>query len=127
MKIIERAYDYFLKTVFGVSNPIKKSIIKTQCDVHKFINLLALHILANDAYEHEYNFFMGYIEEINKGAVWADQDFKSTHHFYHPYKKKGLYGRKNALDLAKKYYSLALSLWDEGDFNKSLFYLGAAL
>ncbi|HHY81914.1 MAG TPA: phospholipase [Clostridiales bacterium] len=127
MKLIEKSYDYFLKAVLKVSNPIKKSIVNTHCNVHKFINILALHILANDKYESEYNFFISFIDDINKGAVWADQDFKSTHHFYHPYKKKGLYGRKNAMDLAKEYYSQALTLWNTGEFNKSLFYLGAAL
>jgi phospholipase C len=127
MSLLERSYDTLLKAVFGISNPVKKSIIKTQCKVHKFINIHALNILRNDKCEREYNFFLSYIEDINKGAVWADQDFKSTHHFYNPYRKKGLYGRKSAMDLAKEYYSRALDLWKNGNFNKSLFYFGAVL
>jgi phospholipase C len=75
----------------------------------------------------EYNFFNYYISDINKGAVWADQDFKSTNHFYNPYKKKGLYGRKNAMDLGVDYYLKAINLWEGSKFNKSMFYLGAAL
>ena len=75
----------------------------------------------------EYIFFNRYILDINKGTVWADQDFKSSNHFYNPHKKKGLYGRKTALDLGINYYSQALSLWQNGEFNKSLFYLGAVL
>jgi hypothetical protein len=43
------------------------------------------------------------------------------------YKKKGLYGRKNALDLAVQYYARTLDLWKSGDFSKSLFYFGAAV
>jgi phospholipase C len=127
MNLVEKSYDYFLRAVFGVSNPVKKSIIRTQCEVHKFINVQAVQILRNDKREEEYNFFLSYIEDINRGAVWADQDFKSTHHFYNPYKKKGLYGRKNAMDLAADYYSRALDLWKSGDFSKSLFYFGAAV
>jgi phospholipase C len=127
MSLLERSYDTLLKAVFGISNPVKKSIIKTQCKVHKFINIHALNTLRNDKCEREYNFFLSYIEDINKGAVWADQDFKSTHHFYNPYRKKGLYGRKSAMDLAKEYYSRALDLWKNGNFNKSLFYFGAVL
>lgn len=127
MKLAERSYDYFLKFVFGVSNPVKKSIIRTQCEVHKFINIQAVQILRNDKCEQEYNFFLSYITDINRGAVWADQDFKSTNHFYNPYKKKGLYGRKNAMDLAVDYYSRTLGLWKAGDFNRSMFYFGAAL
>ena len=127
MKILEKSYDYFVSALLGVSNPIKRSVVNTHCDVHKFINHLALPILMNDKYEKEYNFFISFMEDINKGAVWADQDFKSTHHFYHPYRKKGLYGRKNAMILARDYYARALTLWDKGAFNKSLFYFGAVL
>lgn len=123
----EKTYDYVLKTVFGIANPIKKSLIRTQCKVHKYINLRALNIIKNDEYFEEYNFFSSYILDINQGAVWADQDFKSTNHFYSPYKKKGLYGRKSAMDLGVDYYSKALDLWDKGEFNQSLFYLGATL
>lgn len=125
--IFETTYDYFLKTVFGIVNPVKKSIIKTQCNVHKFINIKALKILKNDNFMNEYNFFTSYIYYINEGAVWADQDFKSTNHFYNPYKKKGLYGRRSAMELGVDYYSKAIDLWAIGEFNKSLFYLGAAL
>lgn len=127
MDFLETTYDYFLKTVFIIANPFKKQIIRTQCDVHKFINIKALKILKNDKYDAEYKLFGSYIIDINKGAVWADQDFKSSNHFYHPYKKKGLYGRKSSMDLASEYYNKAVNLWKKGDFNKSLFYLGAAL
>ncbi|ABR46776.1 phospholipase C zinc-binding protein [Alkaliphilus metalliredigens QYMF] len=127
IEFFETTYDYFLRTVFGIANPIKKSIIKTQCKVHKFINIQALKILRNDGYAEEYNFFSSYILDINKGAVWADQDFKSSNHFYNPYKKKGLYGRRSAMELGVDYYFQAIGLWREGAFNESLFYLGAAL
>ncbi|HSH34819.1 zinc dependent phospholipase C family protein [Schnuerera sp.] len=127
MDILETTYDYILKAVFGIANPVKKTIIKTQCKVHKAINIYALRILRNDNYLSEYNFFSSYILDINEGTVWADQDFKSSNHFYNPYKKKGLYGRKNAMDLGVDYYSKAIKFWASGDFNKSLFYLGAAL
>lgn len=125
--ILETTYNYILNTVFSISNPIKKSIIKTKCEVHKFINTQALNILKQDKYLVEYEFFNNYLPGINEGAVWADQDFRSSSHFYNPYKKKGLYGRKNAMDLGIDYYCEALNLWNSGDFNKSLFYLGAAL
>ena len=125
--ILETTYNYILKVVLGIANPIKKSIIKTQCKTHKLINIGALRILKNDKYLAEYNFFGNHVNSINKGTVWADQDFKSSNHFYNPSKKKGLYGRKSAMDLGVDYYSRALKLWETGEFNKSLFYLGAAL
>jgi len=87
----ENAYHRFLKTAFWILNPFKKIIIKTECEVHTHINRHALTILKNDRYLAAYDFFSMGIEEIDKGAVWADQDFKSSNHFYHPYKKKEVY------------------------------------
>lgn len=127
MDFFESTYDHMLKTVFSVANPIKKSIINTHCKVHKFININALNILKNDKYLEEYNFFRSFIFDINEGAVWADQDFKSSNHFYNPYKKRGMYGRKSAMDLGVEYYDEAINLWSKGEFNKSQFYFGAAL
>ncbi|HPT78450.1 MAG TPA: zinc dependent phospholipase C family protein [Candidatus Atribacteria bacterium] len=115
MALVETTYDYMQKAIFGIASPLKKQIIKTQCQVHKYINIQALKILRNDGYIKEYNFFSSYISQINKGAVWVDLDFKSTNHFYNPYKRKGLFGRKSALELGM------------GSFDKALFYFGAVL
>ena len=123
---MESSYDSILNLVFGALNPVKRSVINTHCNVHKFINILALTILANDGFEREYNFFVSYIEDINKGAVWADQDFKHSP-FLSPIYEKGAVWTKNAMDLANKYYTNAVTLWDEGDFNKSAFFFGAVL
>mgnify|MGYP000915571888 CR=1 FL=1 len=85
---LENAYHQFLKSAFWILNPFKKMIIKTECQVHTHINQHALTILKNDRYSCAYEFFAKYLDEINAGAVWADQDFKSSNHFYNPYKKK---------------------------------------
>lgn len=132
MKVIiitrtEATYNKILKTVFSITNPIKKSIIKTHCIVHMHINIHALKVLQNDKYLDQYTFFANNILEINEGAVWADQDFKSSNHFYNPHKGKGMYGRNSAIDLAIDYYDKAIQLWNSGDYSKSMFYLGAAL
>lgn len=127
MSLLESAYGNFLRVSFAMINPLKKSVIKTQCQVHKFINAVALNILKNDGYIKEYSLFNEYLNSINEGAVWADQDFRSTGHFYNPYTKKGLYGRRNALDLSVKYYNNALNLWNINEKNKAMFYFGAAL
>ncbi len=124
---LETIYNYIFETIATIVSPIKKSIIKTHCKIHQSINIHALDILKNDKYLEEYKFFNKFISEINEGAVWADQDFKSTIHLYNPYKKKGLYGRKSAMDVGVAYYSKAIDLWRSGFYNKSLFYLGAAV
>lgn len=127
MKLLENAYGNFLQASFFILNPFKKALIKTQCKVHKFINVQALEIIKNDQYEREYNFFRNYIMAINDGTVWADQDFKSSQHFYNPHSSKGLYGRNNAMDLAQSYYEKSKKLWEIGEFDQSLFYFGGTI
>ncbi|MGI6703695.1 MAG: zinc dependent phospholipase C family protein [Clostridia bacterium] len=127
MEFFETTYGHILNTALGIANPVKKRIIRTECEVHRIINVQALKILKNDGHNEEYVFFSSYISDIGKGTVWADQDFKSSNHFYNPYKRKGLYGRKNAMDLGVDYYNRSIKLWHEGEFNQSLFYLGTAL
>ncbi|MBC8587870.1 zinc dependent phospholipase C family protein [Paratissierella segnis] len=123
----ETTYDGFLKLSFSAMNPIKKVIINTHCKVHIFINAHAIIILKTDKYLPQYRFFNNYLNDINEGSVWADQDFKSSNHFYNPYKKRGMYGRKSAMDLGVEYYNNASDLWNKGKFNESMFYLGASL
>ncbi|MGO1469449.1 MAG: zinc dependent phospholipase C family protein [Tissierella sp.] len=127
MKDMELTYNKFLAKIFNFLNPIKKTIIKTKCEVHKFINVQGLEILKNDKYFKEYSFFSQYIDSMNEGAVWTDQDFKSSHHFYDPSKNRGMYGRKSALDVGLGYYEKAVTLWNDDKDKESLFYLGAAL
>jgi phospholipase C len=109
-----------------VANPIKKRIIKTECEVHKFINKQGLVILKNDGYKDAFNFFSEHIKDINEGAVWADQDFKSSNHFYDPERDKGMFGRSNALKESEIYYEKAVNHYYNGDIHHAMFYLGAS-
>lgn len=125
MDRIETIYNRVLSGIFTIANPIKKSVKRTECKVHICINYYALDAIINEKFLSQYNLFNTYIDSINEGAVWADQDFRSSNHFYNPFKKRGLFGRRNAMDLAIEYYSKAIKLWPE-DRNKSMFNLGAA-
>lgn len=127
MKIFELYYGKAFRSILKAVNPFKKKVIKTEAKVHQFINVHALNILKANDYIMEFNEFNRHIETINKGAVWADQDFKSINHFYNPTKKKGLYGHGNALKLTQKYYEISLNSFKENDIEKSMFYLGAAV
>ncbi|WP_432401375.1 zinc dependent phospholipase C family protein [Wukongibacter sp. M2B1] len=127
MKSFEKAYGNILQYTFAFLNPFKKTIIKTHCNVHKFINIQALRILKNDNFLIAYEFFALHISHINDGAYWADQDFKSSSHLYNPYTKRGLFGRKNAMDLSIEYYENAKAFFLDGNEDKAMFYLGAAL
>lgn len=126
-KRIENVYGNVLTNTFKVVNPIKKTIINTDCEVHIFIQLNALEILKNEGYYREYIFFKTYISQINKGLVWADQDFKCYHHFYNPKEERGKFGYdENALTVATKYYNKAKKFFDLNKFDLSLFYFGVA-
>ncbi len=124
---IERVYGVALKKTFKIVNPIKKTIIKTDCKTHLNIQDQALEILRMYGYKREYDFFKKHIINIDRGLVWADQDFKSYHHFYNPIHKKGMYGYEdNALTLAKKYYSKALKYFSFENYERAMFYFGAS-
>ena len=79
---LENVYAAALSNTFRIVAPIKRNIVKTDCEVHLFIQEKALNILKVNGYENEYNFFKIYMPQINKGLVWADQDFKCYHPFY---------------------------------------------
>lgn len=124
--MFESGYGKTLSGVFYVVNPIKKRVLKTNCTVHKYIILQAVEILKNDGLSKEYEFFKKYIKNINEGVTWADQDFKSSNHFYHLEKGRGLYGFSDALTECSKYYNHAINYFDAGDIQKAMFYFGAA-
>ncbi|MGB4439073.1 MAG: zinc dependent phospholipase C family protein [Sedimentibacter sp.] len=126
MSIVERSYSFIYRNITRSVNPLKKKIIKTECIVHKFINNQAIIILKNDGHTEVYNLMSNYIDDINEGAVWADQDFKSSSHFYNPKTKKGMYGSSNAKKECIAYYKRALNEYFKGDIKTAMFYLGAA-
>jgi len=126
-KKLESAYATALASTFKAVNPIKKSIIKTTCEVHLFIQENSIDILKNEGYENEYKLFKEYLPQINQGLVWADQDFKSYHHFYNPKEGKGKYGYDdNAMTVAKSYYNKAIKYYVIDNYERSMFFFGAA-
>jgi phospholipase C len=125
-KKFEATFGKTLKGLMVTVNPIKKKIMKTHCIVHKFINIQSIEILKNEGHSEVYSFYKGHIKELNNGVTWADQDFKSSNHFYHHVKGTGLYGFSNALTEFEKYYKSALKFMEAGDTKQALFYFGAA-
>lgn len=124
---LEKTYGKLFRVATIAINPFKKAVMQTECQIHKFINIQALEILKNDDYKEAYLFFSDFITQLNEGVVWADQDFKSSGHFYSLTKNKGLYGNNNALSLALEYYQYALEFWKTEDTDLAMFYLGATV
>ncbi|NBI05819.1 zinc dependent phospholipase C family protein [Senegalia massiliensis] len=127
MNRFEKYYGMAFKSVLWALNPFKKKIITTECKVHRFINYQSMKLLADNNYIEEFEVYNHYLEEVNRGAVWADQDFKSTSHFYSPTKRRGMFGHSNAKNLTNNYYKKAISYWKKGYKSRSMFYLGASL
>lgn len=125
-KKLEKTYGRALTGILFAVNPLKKKILKTNCTVHKFITMKAIEILKNDGYEDEYVFFKKYINTLNSGVAWADQDFKSSNHFYHVSKGRGLYGFSDALTECRKYFNKSIEYIQEGSLDKAIFYFGAS-
>jgi phospholipase C len=125
-KKVELTFGRTIKGIMFAVNPLKKRVMKTNCTVHKFINMIAIEILKNEGYMEQYEFYKTHIKELNRGVTWADQDFKSSSHFYHYEKGKGLYGFSDALTECRKYYKKAECYIKAERMNKAIFYLGAA-
>lgn len=122
----EKTYGKTMQGIFFAVNPFKKKILKTHCTIHRYINMRAIELLNKEGYKEEYVFFKQHIQDLNEGVTWADQDFKSSNHFYHFSKGKGLYGFSDALSECKKYYNKAIAYYKIGELEKSIFYFGAA-
>lgn len=123
---LEKFYSFMFKNLLRTVNPIKKRIMKTECKVHKFIDNQAVKILENDGHRDACTLMSTYIDDINAGVVWADQDLKSSDHFYNPHMNKGLYGNSNAQKECIFYYTKALNEYFHYDMKNAMFYLGAA-
>lgn len=122
----ERVCGKLISQTFRVINPIKKKIINTDCEVHLFIQSSALDILREEGYDKQVQFYKNYEPYINRGLVWADQDFRSYFHFYNPKDQRGLYGHStNAMTLANTYYKNALHFISENDYKNGMAYFGA--
>lgn len=126
MNVLEKFYSYVFKKILQTINPVKKRIMKTECIVHKFINIQSLTVLGNDGNKEAYKIMKSYISDIEAGVVWADQDLKSSNHFYNPNTNKGLYGSNDAKKECISYYTKALNEYLHGDIKNSMFYLGAS-
>lgn len=126
MNAIEKRYGKTVRAILVAVNPIKKKVKKTDCLVHQYLNREAIKLLKENKFEKQSKYFEHYKECLNKGVVWADQDFKSSNHFYNVREQKGLYGFSNALNEGKKYYKKALGYAKAGDEKDAIFYLGAA-
>lgn len=124
---MELTYGRVITGIFKAVNPLKKIAMETPCIVHRYINNNAVNILENEGYVKEAYFYKTFINSLNDGVTYADQDFKSINHFYDTNKKRGLYGFSNALIEAEKYKLKAIYYMKKGNIQKSVYFLGVAV
>lgn len=124
---VELTYGRAVKKLMCITNPIKKMLMKTHCITHKFINNNSIQILNNESLYNISIFIKKYINFINDGVVWADQDYKSSNHFYNIDTLRGLYGFSDLLNEFKKYYRTAMYYLDKNEIEKCMFYVGVCL
>lgn len=124
---VELTYGRAVKKIMGITNPIKKVLMKTHCITHKFINNNSIQILNNESLYNISIFMKKYMNFINDGVVWADQDYKSSNHFYNIDTLRGLYGFSDLLNEFKKYYRTAMYYLDKNKIEKCMFYVGVCL
>ena len=125
--MFEKIYGIVITFLFLLVNPYKNLFVHTECEVHLFNNLHALKLLRQYGYTNAYKLMKTYWRPIQKGSVWADQNFKSTGHFYNPKQNKGMFGQSNALKLAEGYYKKALYFYKNNQPEKAFFYFGACI
>lgn len=124
---VELTYGKAVRKIIDIINPVKKLLMKTHCMTHKFINTNVVKILNNESHYDVSIFMKKYLDFINDGVVWADQDCKSINHFYNIETLKGLYGFSNLLNEFKKYYRTAMYYLDKKSIEKCMFYVGVCL
>lgn len=120
----EKIFGMVAKGFMIAANPFKKFAFRTPCLMHRFINIQAVHILENEGYINAADFYREMIKPLNEGATWIDQDFKSTNHFYHFERHKGLYGFSDSLTESMKYKEKIRKHIKEGNLTRALFYAG---
>ncbi len=105
----------------GYYKSYKKVLMKTHCITHKFINNNSIQILNNESLYNISIFMKKYMNFINDGVVWADQDYKSSNHFYNIDTLRGLYGFSDLLNEFKKYYRTAMYYLDKNKIENACF------
>ncbi|MEL7567325.1 MAG: zinc dependent phospholipase C family protein [Dehalobacterium sp.] len=98
------------------------------CSTHVMCNRQACRILEADGYPGIAQFLDTYREDLDIGVCWPDTGLGlgCVHHFYHAKKGSGLLGRTPADVFCRRYFLWALKFWRQGNYKKSMFFLGAA-
>lgn len=96
-------------------------------ETHIFCNRQAIQILRNDGKLQHSSFFDKYINELNRGVLWADKGWKNFAHYFDPVYGHGLGPWPNASLECQYFFEKALHFWVQKNKKRSVFFLGAAV
>lgn len=96
-------------------------------NVHVFCNQQALSILKNDGHEVLAKRIHPLLSILDEGNRCTDHGFRSVHHYYDPFSRKGFLGFAPADKCFASYFKSALVFAQRGQEEASFFYLGSAI
>ncbi|MDT3698091.1 MAG: zinc dependent phospholipase C family protein [Thermincola sp.] len=119
------AYVAAAKILLAAAGPAQR-LVQGPALTHFMCNRQALKILGNDGHQKAAKIAGEYSEDLDKGVSWADCGFKNMSHFMNPGRNKGIYGWTDAVRECSLFWNKALQNWQDKNYEKAFFYLGAA-
>lgn len=86
----------------------------------------AYRVLKHDGKENVAALFNAHHTTLTKGLYWADRGWKNVNHFYRHSDKQGIIAWPDATAECQYYFNKAFTFFPN-NFDKGMFYLGAAL
>lgn len=120
------AYVAAAKILLAATGPAQR-LVQGPALTHFMCNRQALIILGNDSHQKQAEIAGEFSSDLDKGVSWADQGFKNMSHFMNPGNNKGIYGWTDAVRECSLFWNKALHNWQDRNYEKSFFYLGAAV
>jgi len=119
------AYVAAARIILAAAGPAQR-LVQGPALTHFMCNRQALEILANDCRQKQAAIAREFLFDLDKGVSWADRGFKNMSHFMNPGTNKGIYGWTDAVRECSVFWNKALHSWQDRNYDKALFYLGAA-
>lgn len=113
------------KLVLAAGTPLQK-IFFGKGETHIFCNRQAIEILRTDGKISNYHFLDKYLNEMNRGVIWADKGWKNFAHYLDPKDGQGFGPWPDAGTECCNFFENAVSSWLRQEKKRAAFFLGAA-
>ncbi len=112
--------------VLKAASPLQKLVDQRPAVTHISCTRQALEILHNDGFAKYARTLEPFYSDLARGAVWADQGWKNTTHYFNPVTWKGVWHFPHALCTFLAWSRKAETNWRRGRRRQAMFFLGAA-